>query len=165
MDKPVYLLLRVYGPGMSDEDAPYVQLADLFSGIGSRARLAILMGVYHDRSMQDVADDLGITRSGVQKHLETLLGANLVYRPETGDQTYVLTPIGHFFAAFLDHFGDALVQAVEGIEAAERDAKDEFTDVPLSERALEREVQRRKWELVSDDLIDTLEGLEQTFEE
>lgn len=145
---------------MSDPDAAYPELAGVFSGLANRARLAILMGIYHGHSMQTVTATLEITRSGVQKHLDTLIDTDLVYRPATGEQTYALTPLGHVFAVFLDHYGTDLTAAVAAIDAAEAAAREEFAEVPLSDQVRDREVTRRKWALLDEAVSDRLAALE-----
>ena len=137
---------------MTFEKDEWDQLAALFAGCANPARVAIIDGIRHGEAMPTVADQVGLSRSGIQKHLDTLIETGLVYRPPTGEQTYALTPLGQFFAVFLDRFGDDLLAAVVAIEEAEQEAREELTEMPVSEDMMERAIAERKWKLVHNEL-------------
>lgn len=139
------------------ESAAIETVAALFSGVANPARLTILLAVAQERSMAAVTDELGITRSGVQNHLEELLARDLIYRPASGDQSYAVTPLGQFFVVFVEEHTEILHRAVTAIETAEAEAEEELAEFPVSEEMRERAVAERKWELVEEELREALQ--------
>jgi predicted ArsR family transcriptional regulator len=98
------------------------------------------------REMTTVAEDIEMTRSGVQRHLEVLMEHELVIRSETGDTLYRVTPLGRFFVRFTEGFAPALSEVLAQVEQVEQEARDEYADLPVNEQTLERMVGERKWE-------------------
>lgn len=150
---------------MGTDEEEWTHLAALFAGLANPARVAIIDGIRNDEEMPAVADQVGLTRSGIQKHLDTLIETGLVYRPPNEDRTYALTPLGQFFAVFLEQFGDELLAAVTAIEEAEQEARDELIGMPVSDDTIERAIAERKWELVQDELWNVLKGQIDALEE
>lgn len=141
----------------TDNIADWRALSILFSGLSHRARIAVIEGLSEDRSITEIVDDLDITRGAMQSHLERLIGARLVYRTGEATEPYALTPIGLFFAQLLKQHEDQLLEAVELVNEAEAQAREEFADVPMDEDRIEQEVKRRQWELVDEELYEVLD--------
>lgn len=141
----------------SSQQEEWEALADVFSGVAHPARVAVVQGLHEDRSIPDIVEDLSITRGGLQNHLETLIDAQLVYRTGESDAPYALTPIGLYFAVLLEDQEDVLLSAVEMVQEAEAQSRDEFADVPMSDEEVDKQVTRRKWELVGDELYEVLD--------
>jgi DNA-binding transcriptional ArsR family regulator len=141
---------------MSDEtdDEDIAVVADLLQAIANPNRMRLVRGLHHGQSRRELVEDLPITESAASNHLRTLEDANLVYR---GDNQWHLSPLGRFYADWLNHHTDTIVDAVHRIDAVEATARDELADVPLSDQERERAITRRKWELASDDLTQLLE--------
>ena len=152
LDPIIYSLACIEGSYMASDVEEWEQLSVLFAGLANPARVAIIEGIRHGEAMPSVADQVGLSRSGIQKHLDTLIETGLVYRPPTRKQTYALTPLGDFFAISLEQFGDDLIAAVIAIDEAEQEAREELTGMPVSEDTRERAIAERKWELVQDEL-------------
>lgn len=131
--------------------------AQVFTGIAHPARIRILHAVVAAEAMPDVADDLGMSRSGLQTHITRLLKADVIRRTPDDAYPYAVTPLGELVHAFLDSYEDVFAEAVGMIDAAEQEAKEELEDVPLSDDAQKEAVQTRKWELVLDDLAEELD--------
>lgn len=143
--------------GSEELDAEALEtVATLFGGIANPARLTILLAVAQERSMSTVTEEVGITRSGVQNHLEELLARDLIYRPESADQPYAVTPLGRFFVVFVEEHAGILQRAVAAVETAEAEARDELAEFPVGEQMRERAVAERKWELVEEELREAL---------
>lgn len=148
------------GDGSADDDMPDVDVerwetvADLFTAVAHPVRVAILESLIadEDRPLTEVADAFDYSRSAIQKHVETLERADAVYRPESSEQTYALTPFGQYLGRILMRDGAVLHTAMLQVEDAEEDAREEFADVPLGEKAMEKAVAERKWDMVGDDL-------------
>lgn len=128
-------------------------VADLLQAAANPNRMRLLRGLHHGQSRRDLVDELPITESAVSNHLRTLEDANLVYRDENN---WELSPLGTFYADWLDQHSDAVVDAVRRIDEAEATARDELVDVPLSDHERGRAINRRKWELASDELDELL---------
>ncbi|MFB1064802.1 winged helix-turn-helix domain-containing protein [Natrinema sp. H-ect4] len=141
-------------------------VASLFQGLGHEARLALLLGLYEDKSLNEIAEFLDITRGGMQDHLEKLIDCELLYRPEDSSKTYDLTPFGEFFVEFLLENEEILVDAVDELRVEEgkvQEAVDKVRsqvddeDVPVSEKDWERKIHSKKWEQAWDEIEEILE--------
>lgn len=126
--------------------------AQVFTGVAHPARIRILHAVVAAEAMPDVADELGMSRSGLQTHITRLLEADLLRRTPDATYPYAVTPLGELVHAFLASYEDVLADAVAMTEAAEQEAAEEFEGVPLSNDTFNEAVQTRKWDLVLDDL-------------
>lgn len=150
---------------MANDVEQWEQLSALFAGLANPARVAILEGIRHGEAMPSVANQVGLTRSGIQKHIDTLVETGLVYRPPNTGQPYALTPLGQFFAVFIDQFGDALITAVTAIDEAEQEARGDLSGIPVSDNTMERAIAERKWELSQDELQTILQNQIETLED
>ncbi|NUB91103.1 helix-turn-helix transcriptional regulator [Haloterrigena sp. SYSU A121-1] len=135
-------------------------LANLFTAVAHPVRVAILesLVVDEDRPLTEVADAFDYSRSAIQKHVETLERAEVMYRPEESGKTYALTPFGQYLGTLLVRDGDTLDEAMHRADEAENEAEEEFADVPLGDAAMKKAVAERKWELVGDNLEEELTG-------
>ncbi|WP_049937269.1 winged helix-turn-helix domain-containing protein [Haloplanus natans] len=140
-------------------------VSGLFQGLAHEARLALLLGIYHGKSLNEIAEFLEITRGGMQDHLEKLIDCELLYRPEETGKTYGLTPFGLFFVEFLLQNEETLVEALgelrleeKRVELAVEEVRNEAEeqDISLSEKEWQRKVHSRKWEQAWDDVKDSL---------
>jgi len=141
---------------MSDDAAgkPDPELvAAVLQAVANPNRIRLLTGLYHGRSRLDLVDDLPISESGVSNHLRTMEEAGLVYR---GDDGWALSPLGVFFAVFLEEHVSVLADAMRRIESAEDEAKQTYADVPMPDEERDRTIEWRKWELVQQELEDIL---------
>jgi DNA-binding MarR family transcriptional regulator len=130
-----------------DLDPEEVQrLAQVFSGFSQRTRLALLLGFYNGQQQSEVADHLGISRAGLQGHLEKMLEAELIRRKN--GQGYVLTPMGRFFAEQILEQSDAVIESLDALNDAEQRLEDQLGD-GLDE-ADKRRVRGLKWSLAED---------------
>lgn len=144
------------------------ELAQVYQGIAHPARIAILVAVKDDVDMQEVADFVDIRRPSLQDHIDKLVDAELIYRPED-TRSYQMTPVGQYFLSRLDHDHENLLKALETIHEAEDDLwedrlpekKDlEDYNVPIDEKELERQIHTQKWELEWDNIKDHLSETE-----
>lgn len=136
------------------------RLAPVLDAIGNRTRLAVLLGLRNGEDMVAVAEHVGVTRGAVQDQVERLITLDVVYRPETSDELYALTPLGVFFAEFVTAYGDVLLEVLDEVEAAEAAAREEVEELPVGDETRERLVTERKWELVGEQMDALLEQLE-----
>ena len=130
-------------------------VAALCKGLAHPTRIAVLEGFARDQSVQAIADDLGVTRGTLQDHLNMLVRAELIYRPDEADATYALTPIGRYTVTLLEDHGPDIAAAYSQLAAVEEDAEAEFDSVeelPLDETAVEKAIHTRKWELAMDEI-------------
>ena len=141
-------------------------VSSLFQGLAHEARLALLLGIYHDKSLNEIAEFLDITRGAMQDHIEKLVSTDLLFRPEESGKTYELTPFGEFFVEFLLQNEGTLVDAIEELQVEKEKvekAVDEVRsqvdeeDVPVSEKDWERKIHSKKWEQAWEEIEEILE--------
>lgn len=144
---------------MTDDYEEVEVVSRLFSGIAHRNRVVMLLGIREGRSMQDVADDLGVTRGGLQDHVERMIEAELIYRPEEGSRTYDLTPFGAYLADLIDADSTMLQEAFALLEQYEAAVEEEFAaaDLPITDRTKEKTIHTQKWERAWEDVENRLQ--------
>ena len=134
--------------GSSDDETDIgagSELSGVFDALSNPARMKLLLGIDAGRSMTELAEDLGMTRSGVQRHLEVLIDAKLVYRSEEQEVLYALTAIGGFFARFVRSFSPVLVEVLEQVAEREGEVREVYAELPVQEETLERMVADTVW--------------------
>lgn len=138
----------------------------MFQGLAHEARLALLLGIYQDKSLNEIAEFLDITRGGMQDHLEKLIDCELLYRPEDSGKTYDLTPFGNFFVKFLLENEETFVDAIDELQEEEEKVEDavdkvrsqvDNEDVPVSEKDWERKIHSKKWIQAWDEVEEILD--------
>ena len=148
------------------EKTDFESVSALFQGLGHEARLALLLGIYQDESLNEIADFLDITRGGMQDHIEKLVDTDLLYRPEDSGMTYDLTPFGVFFVEFVLENEDRLIEAIAQLEAEESKVEEtvdrvrsqvDDEDVPVSEKDWSRKIHSNKWSEAWDEVEQILE--------
>jgi predicted ArsR family transcriptional regulator len=141
-------------------------ISDLFQGLGHEARLALLLGLYQDKSLNEISEFLGITRGGMQDHLEKLIRTDLLYRPEDSGKTYDLTPFGEFFVKFLLGNEQKLIDAIVELRSEEHKVEEavqevrsqvDDEDVPVTEKDWERKIHSKKWSQAWEDIEELLQ--------
>lgn len=125
-------------------------IADIFACLGHEARLAILAGLQEDRSMTAVASDLGMQRGSLQDHIERVIDCGLVYRPESGEQTYALTPLGRYLLDVVDDEGELVAAVLRRHEDLAHEIRESLEGVALSDTERERAVTRETWAELSE---------------
>ncbi|USZ68536.1 hypothetical protein NGM10_02060 [Halorussus salilacus] len=145
-----------------DQTEPLDWLATVISGCANLPRLALLLGFSQGYTAQEVTDILEISRPGVQKNIERMIEADLVYRPAADDApTYALTPIGEFFASFIDDHGPVLLTALTILRDSEATIQQQLEDSPvadgMSQTEQDRLVHTRKWQETNNQIHDLLE--------
>lgn len=131
----------------------FERLSSVLTGLYSVPRLALLFGLHEGREVADIVDDLDISRPGLQKNIEAMIDAELVYRPSDSDSPYELTPIGHEWVEILDEEADDLFTVLDQVEREEEQVHEqlELGDLPVDEKEIERAIHTRKWERLIDD--------------
>jgi len=126
------------------------QLTALFNAFGQKTRLTILLGFYHGETAAEIADQLDISRPGLQSHFVKMRDADLIRK--TDDGTYALTPVGTYFAELVESRRGTLLDVTEILADAESDAEqkleDEVNQDLISNTEWQRIVEERKWGLV-----------------
>lgn len=128
------------------------KLATLFDAFSQKTRLAILLGLYRGDMPPAIADQLGISRPGLQNHLVKMRDADLLRKTETG--SYELTPIGTYFAELVEERHEELLNAVDVLRDAESEAEQALSEQVdpemVSDEEWQRIVEAKKWELAVD---------------
>ncbi|WP_313694143.1 ArsR/SmtB family transcription factor [Halorarum halobium] len=143
---------------MSERDkATWEDLAEVYKSLGNEARLAVILQLDEGESVSQLTDELGMTRSGLQKNIERLIDAGLVYRPTDSDQTYELTVLGEFFVnevreekqhvdQVLEDFQDRLAE----LEEEEEETLQRMEDAGVDTKELENKLRAEAWEELQD---------------
>lgn len=134
------------------------RLADVYQGLSYWARLAILIGIDEGKNLNEIADFVGITRGAMQDHMEKLLNAELIYKPDEPGTTYALTPLGEFYIDRIKEdselIGESLDQLAEAEEEVGEEYQEELDILADSELADQKKVgekiNTKKWEKAMD---------------
>ena len=128
------------------------QLAQILSGFSQRTRLALLLGFYDGQQQSEIADLIGISRAGLQSHLEKMLEAELIRRKN--GRGYVLTPIGTFFAELILEQSNRVLESLTALDEAERGFEDQLgSDLGESDR---KRIHGLKWSLTEEEVKEIL---------
>jgi predicted ArsR family transcriptional regulator len=134
------------------------QLTALFNAFGQKTRLTILLGFYHGETAAEIADQLDISRPGLQSHFVKMRDADLIRK--TDDGPYALTPVGTYFAELVESRRGTLLDVTEILADAESDAEqdleDEVNQDLISETEWQRIVEDEKWERAIEQVRETL---------
>jgi len=128
-------------------------LAEVYKALGNEKRLAVLLQLERGESVSPLTDELGITRSGLQKNIERLIDARLVYRPVDSDQTYKLTALGEYFIneiyreqtqveEVLSKFNTRL----EDLQEEEQETLDRMKEAGVDTKELEQKLEAEAWQ-------------------
>ena len=124
------------------------ELSTLFDAFSQKTRLAILLGLYRGDTPPAIADQLDISRPGLQNHLVKMRDADLLRKTESG--SYELTPIGTYFAELVEERHGVLQSAVDALRDAESEAEQELSEQVdpemVSDEEWQRIVEAKKWE-------------------
>lgn len=142
---------------LSDEELE--QLTAMFNAFSQKTRLTILLGFYHGETASEVADQLDISRPGLQSHFVKMRDADLIRK--TDDGTYALTPVGTYFAELVEDRRGMLLSVAQDLTDAEAEAVDELEDEVdrnlISDAEWQRIVEDRKWELAEEAVREQLD--------
>ena len=123
------------------------QLTALFNAFGQKTRLTILLGFYHGETAAEIADQLDISRPGLQSHFVKMRDADLIRK--TDDGTYALTPVGTYFAELVESRRGTLLDVTEILADAECRAEQELSKQVdpdmVSDTEWQRIVEAEKW--------------------
>jgi Mn-dependent DtxR family transcriptional regulator len=143
------------------------RLSALLHAFSQKTRLAILLGLHHGFSPPEIADAVGVSRPGLQSHLEQMRQQRLLRRNASGG--YMLTPLGEWFAEFLDEHRDMLLNIVEYLEQVETEVEDELKESVLREEVSESDWERlvagRVWEQAAEPVTEQLDGADEVSTE
>lgn len=133
-------------------------LSQLLHAFSQRTRLAILLGLYHDFSPPEIADALDVSRPGLQGHLDQMKEQRLIHRDGSGQ--YQLTPLGEYFADWIESQRNQLLNIVEHLDQVEEETEAELEDTlsqqSLSDQEWQRLVAAQVWEKASEPVKEQL---------
>ena len=125
---------------MSESNGRIGKLTKLCKAFSSENRVELFLKLVDKKKPKDIAVGLGITRAGLQKHLDALLETGLLVKQGSGRNTkYTPTKISHLVLRHLEHLGSLLeiqhevfslestLSAIESVPSSiEETSKDEF---------------------------------------
>jgi DNA-binding MarR family transcriptional regulator len=127
--------------------------AYIYKALGNQSRIAVLTTLEQDEPVSQLTDELDMTRSGLQKNIERLIDAGLVYRPVDSDQTYSLTPLGEHFVDEIHDEQNHVLQVLENwrnrvkeLREEEEETLQRMEDAGVNTKELEQKLQAEAWE-------------------
>lgn len=127
-------------------------LSGLLHAFSQRTRLAILLGLHNEYSPPEIAETLDVSRPGLQGHLEQMRNQRLIHRDQSGQ--YQLTPLGQYFAEFVEQQQDQLLEIVTELEQREDEIEEQLEDslsrTGISDQEWERLVSAQLWKDAAD---------------
>ena len=129
------------------------RLSEIYKALGNKPRLAVLIELNGEGDVSSLTDDLDITRSGLQRNIESLIDAELVYRPVDVNQTYALTALGEYFVQQIQADADEALSLLDEFEERyeelrERESErfDVLEESDLDTSELENKLKAEAWE-------------------
>jgi DNA-binding MarR family transcriptional regulator len=150
---------------MSDSSREDIEdLADIYQALGNQTRLTVLLQLARDDPVSHLTDELGITRSGLQKNIERLISSELVYRPkEEGSKTYALTPLGQRYVNIIQEDREksltvleALREALEQLEEEQAETRETLEEAGVDVTEFEQKMKAEAWQNIWEDAEDEL---------
>jgi len=129
------------------------RLSEIYKALGNKPRLAVLIELDGEGDVSSLTDDLDITRSGLQRNIESLIDAELVYRPVDVNQTYALTALGEYFVQQIEADSDEALSLLddfqeryEDLEERESERFEVLEESDLDTSELENKLKAEAWE-------------------
>jgi DNA-binding MarR family transcriptional regulator len=139
-------------------------LADIYQALGNQTRLNVLLQLARDEPVSHLTDELGITRSGLQKNIERLISSELVYRPKEEDSnTYALTPLGQHYIEIIQEDRKkslavlkTLRKKIEQMEEEQSETKKTLEEAGVDVTEFEQKLKAEAWQNIWEDAEDEL---------
>ncbi|WP_336327599.1 hypothetical protein [Halovenus sp. HT40] len=139
-------------------------LADLYQALSNEKRLRILLQLYNDEPVSELTEELGISRSGLQKNIERLIDSELAFRPqEEGSKTYALTPLGEHYVHVLEKDKETslktremLEEELNRLEGEQSDTRETLEEAGVDVTEFERKLKQEAWQNIWEEAEDLL---------
>jgi DNA-binding transcriptional ArsR family regulator len=139
-------------------------LADIYQALANEKRLRILLQLYQDEPVSELTDELGISRSGLQKNIERLLDSELAYRPQKeGSKTYALSPLGEHYVHVLEKDSETSIKVREmlekelaRLEEEQSDTRETLEEAGVDVTEFDRKLKEEAWQNIWEDAEDKL---------
>lgn len=138
------------------------ELTQIFKALGNKARLTVLLTLSNGEEVSGLHHNLDMSRSGLQKNIETLIDANLVYRPEDSTKTYELTALGEKIVYRFDEIQDlyeSIIQQFDEELEKQRMNKQEILqqmeEAGLDTSSVEQSIESKAWSSIDDSVSKT----------
>lgn len=109
-------------------EADFKAMANIYQGLSYWVRLVILVGLSNGRNLNTIAEHVDITRGAMQDHIETLLDANLIYKPAEQGTTYAITPLGEFYLQRLESDLEQVLPALDRLTEMQDQVANEHSE-------------------------------------
>ena len=134
------------------------EIADIYKALGNETRIQVLIQLYNGNPVSELTDELGITRSGLQKHIEQMIDAHLLYRPVDSDKTYALTTLGEYFIDDINENQEKIGAVLDRYQAQLNELREEeaetlerMEDAGVNTKELENKLQAEAWNEIQED--------------
>lgn len=134
-------------------------LAGLYQALANEKRLRILLQLYDDEPVSELTEELGISRSGLQKNIERLIDSELAYRPQEKDmKTYALTPLGTYYVQRLQKEAETsltvlekLREELEDLEEEQAETRETLIEAGIEVTGFEQKLKDEAWKNIWQD--------------
>ena len=125
--------------------------ADIFQAVSHPNRVYILFALQSDKNPSEIADELNMSRPGIEAHLNKLQEGSLVRK--TTNRGYELSILGDYMAEEIDERINPVSEILESCRIEAEDSIGERVDRSIvSDEEWERIVTEEMWELADDRL-------------
>lgn len=128
------------------------ELAGIYKALGNETRILVLKQLSEDRPVSELTHD-ELSRSALQKHIESLIGSGLVYRPVESDKTYELTKLGELCLQRVNEDSDTLLDTLQEfkekydqLEEEREEVRNQMKDAGISTEELDSKLEAEAWE-------------------
>jgi len=134
------------------------EIADIYKALGNESRIQILFQLYNGNPVSELTDELDITRSGLQKHIEQMIDAHLLYRPVDSDKTYALTTLGEYFIDDINENQEKIESVLNRFQTRLNELREEeeetlerMEEAGVNTKELENKLQAQAWNEVNEE--------------
>ena len=132
-------------------------LAGIYKALGHETRIQLLETIFEDRPVSELTHE-DMSRSALQKHIETLIDSEMLYRPTESGKTYELTKLGELCLRHLNEDTEDLIrtlnefkEAFEELEDEREEVRSQMEDAGISTEELDNKLKTEAWEKINQD--------------
>lgn len=142
----------------STETEELEELTAIYKALGNQARITVLLHIYNGNPVSELTEELDMSRSGLQKHVEQLIDTNLLYRPVDSQKTYDTTTLGQFFIKEINDNKEDVDKILNNYQAQLQTLKEDqeetlhhMQEAGISTQELENKLSAEAWKEINQD--------------
>lgn len=126
-------------------------LAGIYKALGNETRILILQQISDGGPVSELTHE-NMSRSALQKHIETLIDSQLLYRPVESGKTYDLTKLGEQCLQQINEDAETLLDtlqefedALEELRSEREEVRSQMEDAGISTEELDSKLNAEAW--------------------